>query len=104
FAPEATYLQSPYEEPIAGLDQIGRMWEHEREGPGEVFTTTSEVVALEADTAVVRVEVHYGDPVQQEYRNLWVIRFDGAGRCRSFEEWPFWPGRPYAATDSTDAG
>jgi uncharacterized protein (TIGR02246 family) len=104
FTPDATYLQSPYEEPITGLDQIARMWDDEREGPGEVFTTTTEIVALEGATAVVRIEVHYGDPVQQEYRNLWIIRFDSTGRCRSFEEWPFWPGRPYAVRDTTNAG
>jgi ketosteroid isomerase-like protein len=104
FTPDATYLQSPYEEPITGLDRISRMWEDERHGPGEVFTMTSEVVALDGATAVVRVEVHYGDPVEQEYRDMWVIRFDRAGRCRSFEEWPFWPGRPYAARDPTNGG
>ena len=53
-------------------------------------------------TAVVRVDVRYGDPVRQEYRDLWVMTFDSAGTCQSFEEWPFWPGRPYSAhgTDS----
>ncbi|WP_327035397.1 hypothetical protein [Micromonospora ureilytica] len=31
--------------------------------------------------------------VDQEYRDLWVMRFADDGRCRSFEEWPFWPGQ-----------
>jgi hypothetical protein len=26
-----------------------------------------------------------------EYRDLWVTRYAGDGRCRSFEEWPFAP-------------
>jgi hypothetical protein len=73
------------------------MWENEREGPDEVFTLTSEIVAVEGPTAVVRAEVRYGNPVRQEYRDLWLIKFDGDGRCSSFEEWPFWPGRPYKA-------
>jgi ketosteroid isomerase-like protein len=102
FSPDATYLLSPYEEPIAGLDQISRMWEDERDGPDEIFALTSEIVAVETRTAVVRVDVRYGDPVRQEYRDLWVMTFDSAGTCQSFEEWPFWPGRPYSAhgTDS----
>ncbi len=54
----------------------------------------SAIVALDGDTAVVRVEVHYAGPPPKEYRDLWVLGFDRAGRCRSFEEWPFWPGRP----------
>ena len=102
FSPDATYLLSPYEEPIAGLVQISRMWEDERDGPDEIFALTSEIVAVETRTAVVRVDVRYGDPVRQEYRDLWVMTFDSAGTCQSFEEWPFWPGRPYSAhgTDS----
>jgi len=42
----------------------------------------------------VRVEVWYGDPVQQEFRDLWVIRFAADGRCAAFEEWWFSPKRP----------
>ena len=37
FTGGATYLKSPYERPITGLDAIKRMWEEEREGPDEVF-------------------------------------------------------------------
>jgi hypothetical protein len=40
------------------------------------------------------VEVSYGDPVRQEYRDLWIVGFAGDGRCASFEEWPFWPEQP----------
>jgi hypothetical protein len=95
FSSDATYLQSPYEEPVTGLDAIARMWERERSGPDEVFTLTSDIVAVDAPAAVVRAHVRYGDPVVQEYRDLWVIRFAGDGRCGWFEEWPFWPERPY---------
>jgi ketosteroid isomerase-like protein len=91
FADDASYQQTPYDVPILGLIDIASMWEEEREGPDEVFTVTSEVVAVEGDTAVVRVQVEYGEPVTQEYLDLWVIRFDADGRCVSFEEWPFWP-------------
>jgi hypothetical protein len=94
FTAEATYRQGPYREPVIGLPAIARMWEDERAGPDEVFRMTSDVVAIEGDTAVVRVEVRYGNPVGQEYRDLWIVRFAEDGRCSSFEEWPFWPGQP----------
>ena len=100
FTPEASYRQGPYREPVLGLPAIARMWEQEREGPDEVFHMNSEVVAIEGDTAVVRVEVHYGDPVSQEYRDLWIMRFAEDGRCSSFEEWPFWPEQPTSARSS----
>jgi hypothetical protein len=94
FTADATYQQGPYDEQVAGLAAIGRMWEAERAGPDEVFRMTSEVVAVDGDTAVVRMEVLYGDPVQQEFRDLWVIRFAADGRCAAFEEWPFSPKSP----------
>jgi ketosteroid isomerase-like protein len=97
FTGDATYLQSPYQQPITGLDAIKRMWEEEREGPDEVFTLATEVLAVDGPTAVVRAEVRYGDPVRQEYRDLWVIRLADDGRCTWFEEWPFWPDRPRIA-------
>jgi SnoaL-like domain len=100
FTGDATYLKSPYEQAIVGLDAIKRMWEEEREGPDEVFTLATDILAVDGPTAVVRAEVHYGDPPAQEYRDLWVIRFADDYRCTWFEEWPFWPGRPYAARDA----
>ncbi len=96
FTPAAVYAQGPYDEPSRGLAAIERMWEAERDGPDEVFEMTAGIVAVDGDTAVVRVAVHYGDPVTQEYLDLWVIRFADDGRCASFEEWPFWPGQPFA--------
>jgi ketosteroid isomerase-like protein len=99
FTGDATYLKSPYEQPLTGLDAIKRMWEEEREGPGEVFTLVTDILAVEGPTAVVRAEVRYGDPLAQEYRDLWVIRLAGDGRCTWFEEWPYWPGRPYSVRD-----
>lgn len=97
FTPEVSYRQGPYHDPVVGLPALSRMWEATRDGPDEVFTMTSEIVAVDGDTAVVRAEVHYGDPIEQEYRDLWVIRFAPDGRCREFQEWPFWPGQPYSA-------
>jgi len=68
------------------------MWEDEREGPEEVFTLATGILAVDGPTAVVRAEVCYGDPPRQEYRDLWIIRFAEDGHCTWFEEWPYWPG------------
>jgi len=94
FSEDATYWMSPYEEPLVGLERIGEMWESEREGPDEAFSMASEIVAVDGDVAVVRVDVRYSD---REYRDLWLIRFADDGRAASFEEWPYWPGQPLAA-------
>jgi ketosteroid isomerase-like protein len=98
FTDDASYLTSPFDPPIVGSAKIAEMWEREREGPDEPFTMTSEIVAVEGDTAVARIEVQYADPPATHYRDLWVIRFDSSGRSRAFEEWPFWADRPRAAS------
>jgi len=91
FTPDATYRQGPYDEPAVGLPAIARMWEAERDGPDEAFQMASEIIAVDGATAVVRVQVRYGDPVTQEWRDLWLVRFAADGRCAAFEEWPFAP-------------
>jgi hypothetical protein len=104
FSEDATYSTSPFEEPHRGLAAISSMWERERLGPDESFSMNSEVVAVEADTGVVRVEVRYGPPRETLYRDLWIVRLDAEGRCIHFEEWPFWPpgtdGTPAAGADA----
>jgi ketosteroid isomerase-like protein len=99
FTEDATYRMSPYDEPAVGLGQIGEIWERERQGHDEEFEMTHEIVAVEPDTAVVRVEVQYGPPACSQYRDLWVVRFAADGRCREFEEWPFWPGQQIIAEE-----
>ena len=81
----------PYEESAVGLAAIAELWERERRGPDEEFEMTHELVAAEGEVAVVRVEVRYGPPQNLEYRDLWIVRLSPDGRCRAFEEWPFWP-------------
>jgi ketosteroid isomerase-like protein len=103
FTGDATYLMSPYDPPVTGLAAIGRLWERERDGPDEVFTLATDILAVDGPVAVVRAEVHYGDPVQREFRDLWIIRLDGEGRCTWFEEWYFSPPRSAGGGDQPGA-
>jgi ketosteroid isomerase-like protein len=94
FTSDVVYRQSPYEEPVVGLEAVRRMWDTERDGPDEEFTLATQILAVDGDMAVVRAEVHYAQP-EQEYRDLWIIQLARDGRCSAFEEWPYWPDRPY---------
>lgn len=94
FLPEASYVPSPWAQPLEGLPAIARFWEDERVGAEEVFTMSSDIVAVDAATAVVRVLVEYGASGNKPWRDLWVLQFTSDGRCSSFEEWPFAPGQP----------
>jgi hypothetical protein len=105
-APDATYQVSPWARPVEGLAAIRELWESERDGADEAFTMTSDIVAVDGNTAVVRVAVAYGDPGGSRWRDLWVLRFDDDGRCVAFEEWPFAPGQDdgHGAEDGTATG
>jgi ketosteroid isomerase-like protein len=100
FTDDVEYLPSPWADPIRGLAVLGRFWEAEREGPAEEFTMTAEIVAVDGDVGVVRVDVDYGSG--SRWRDLWIVRLDEDGRCAAFEEWPFAPNRsdrPLTAPD-----
>jgi hypothetical protein len=96
FTEDAHYRPSPYDEAKVGHGAIKAFWLDD----DPVFTVHAEPVAVEGRNAVVRLEVRYGDPVHQEYRDLWVLRFADDGRVEDFEEWAYWPGKPYSATDA----
>lgn len=99
FAADATYRHSPYAEPLTSLEEITRDWEAQRDGPAEAVTMTADVLAVTAahpggPLGIAHVLVRYGgDGGGQEYRDLWLVHFDDAGRALAFEEWPFWPGQ-----------
>jgi ketosteroid isomerase-like protein len=103
FTEDASYRLSPYDDPALGLEAIGALWERERKGPDEVFTLTSEVFAVAGDRAVVTLEVRYGDLVEREFRDVWLLQFEG-DRCARFEEWAFWPDKPYTAEPALPFG
>ena len=90
FAPDATYRSAPYLEPYRGIAAIEEFWKRETDA-GEQFTVEREIVAVEGDTGVVRLEVEYTAPQERRYRDLWIVTLDEEGRCTAFEEWPFWP-------------
>lgn len=92
FTPDVEYVPSPWAEPLGGLLELGAHWESERDGPDEEFAMKSDVLAVEMETAVVRVDVEYGSS-GRAWRNLWVLAFSTGGRCSRFEEWPFAPGQ-----------
>ena len=94
FTEGAHYRKSPYENPMIGHDAIRDYWLDDED---EIFTMRAAAVAVEGRSAVVRVEVRYGEPVHQEYRDLWVLRFADDGRVEDFEEWAYWPGKPFYA-------
>ena len=95
FTEDARYRVSPYAESEVGHAGIRSIWVDD----DLTFTVRAEPVAVQDNVAVVRLEVAYGDPVRQEYRDLWVMHFADDGRVDDFEEWAYWPGKSYSASD-----
>ena len=91
FTADASYRPSPWARPFDGMEEIERFWESERDNADEQFAMSSEVVAVDDHTAVVRVAVDYTAAHAGRWRDLWVLEFAPDGRCHSFEEWPFAP-------------
>ena len=91
FAPDVVYRPSPWAEPLVGLAAVAEFWEAERDGPDEGFDLSTEIVAVDGATAVVRLAVEYHEEERSRWRDLWVLTFGADGRCAAFEEWPFAP-------------
>jgi ketosteroid isomerase-like protein len=96
FTEDAAYRPSPYEPSELGLDAIKEFWANDA---GKTFVMAARVVAVDGDVAVVRVDVQYLTPTEQEYRDVWLLRFAPDGRVADFEEWAYWPGKPYSAAE-----
>lgn len=93
FTADVRYARSPYDDPpLRGHAAVEEFWSDDTS-----FEMTVALVAVEGRDAVVRVTVRYEPPTGQEYCDLWVLRFAADGRVEDFEEWAYWPGRPYTA-------
>ena len=88
FSAEAHYLTQPWAEPWVGRDGIVNRWLEIADEPGS-WDFSFEVVGVDGRLAFVEGTTDYSKSVDRPrvYRNLWVIEFDGDGRCSRFTEW-----------------
>ena len=95
FAEDAEYRYHPWDEPVRGRAAIVRAWiepegaQSGRDEPG-TYDARYEPYAIDGDRAVAIGSSDYFGPdgsVEQRYRNVFLLRFDGEGRCASFTEW-----------------
>lgn len=96
FTDDARYRPSPTRTPRSATRPSRRSGSTTRARP----SVAAWPVAVDGDHAVVRVDVGYSDPVTQEYRDVWLLRFAADGRVDDFEEWAYWPGLSPSATSS----
>jgi hypothetical protein len=91
FGVNASYSFGPFGEPVVGRDRIVESWMEDRDAPG-TWEAHYEPVAVDGDLAVTNGRSTYFEDdtrttVARRYDNVYVIRFDGDGRCIEFREW-----------------
>ena len=98
FSDDVVYRYHPYDEPIVGRAAVVASWLGDdasgtastRDAPG-TYQAEYAPVAVDGDTVVATGTTRYrevpGGPVVRVYENCFVMRFDGAGRCREFTEY-----------------
>jgi ketosteroid isomerase-like protein len=84
FTPDARYFYGPYRDPVVGRDAIVADWRREPDAPGS-WDAEYAPLAVDGDVAVATGESRYTNG--RTYSNVFVCRFDGAGRCTEFREW-----------------
>ena len=91
FTEDATYAYHPFEEPVRGRLAIVASWLQAKDAPG-TYEGGYEPVAIDGDLAVANGRSRYFEGASKselvrEYDNVFLIRFDDHGRCRSIREW-----------------
>jgi uncharacterized protein (TIGR02246 family) len=86
FAEDGTYRTEPYALPWRGRQAIVDGWLAHRDEPGQATFRWHPVVVAD-EVAVVEGRTEYRTDPPRNYRNIWVIRLDGRGRCTEFTEW-----------------
>jgi hypothetical protein len=84
FSADASYAYHPYDVPLRGRDAIVADWLRERDEPDSWEAGYSPLL-IDGDRAVATGETRYRSG--RRFSNLYVLRFDEAGRCREFVEW-----------------
>jgi ketosteroid isomerase-like protein len=89
FSQDAEYRYQPWSEPLAGRDAIVADWLENRDEPG-TYEGRYSPFAVDGDRAVAIGESRYSNPdgsFRTLFYNVWALRFDADGRCRSFIEY-----------------
>jgi ketosteroid isomerase-like protein len=85
FSADASYRYHPYDdEPVRGREAIVADWLEDPDEPGS-WEASFAALLVEGDRAVATGETRYADG--RTFSNLFVLAFDGDGRCREFTEW-----------------
>jgi ketosteroid isomerase-like protein len=84
FSEDAEYRYHPYDDPVRGREAIAAAWLADPDEP-DSWEAAYAPLLIVADRAVATGETRYDGG--RTFSNLFMLEFDGDGRCRSFTEW-----------------
>ena len=84
FSADASYAYYPHSEPTRGREAIVAGWLEDRDEPGS-WEAAYAPLMIDGERAIATGETSYSNG--RRFSNLFVMRFDGDGRCCDFVEW-----------------
>jgi hypothetical protein len=95
FSDDALYFYSPWDEdnPVRGREAIVADWRREPDQSGS-WEARYGPLTVEGNICVAQGRTRYFRPdgsVAREFKNIFVLHFDEAGRCERFTEWYIQP-------------
>ena len=89
FSDDATYRETPFDEPARGRESIAEYWARVT-ARQEAIRFCHEVLMVAGDMGIARWwasfrRIRSGTPVELD--GVFVIRMDADGRCEEFREW-----------------
>ena len=94
FSDDAEYRYHPWDEGdevVRGRDQISANWLENRDRAGTYRGEYRPLLVAGDQAVAVGMSYYYSDETQatldRAFHNLWVLRFNDEGQCRSFTEW-----------------
>jgi hypothetical protein len=84
FTENATYAYQPWAEPLRGRKAIVADWLDDPDSPGS-WQASYRPLLVDGEQAVITGETRYEDG--KVFSNMFVVNFDGSGRCHRFVEW-----------------
>ncbi|MBA2313716.1 MAG: nuclear transport factor 2 family protein [Actinobacteria bacterium] len=96
FSADVRYRYQPYDDALEGRAAVVDSWFEDRDEQGR-YDGNYRPVAIDGQTVVATGTSTYYDAnreVAELYHNIFLMRFDGDGRCEEFTEW--WVKKPGA--------
>jgi hypothetical protein len=94
FSENAEYRHNPYDEPLRGREAIVADWLDNPDKPN-TYSAEYQPLAVNGNTAVAHGESIYyktdRKTIERKFDNIFVLKFDGEGRCEDFCEWYMQP-------------